>query len=1028
MTILLMASFVLAGAFAYKQLPVAAIPRVEFPTIQVTAQLPGASPETMAASVASILERQFSTIAGVTTMTSTSSLGNTSIVLQFDLNRNIDGAALDVQSAISSAMRRLPPEMTTPPSFRKVNPADWAVMFLALKSNQARLSDVDAFVNRAIMPRVSTLPGVAQVLIFGSQKFAVRVRADLDQLAVRGLTMQELQTAVVNANSSKPVGSIADQKQNAILEATGPINKASDYMPVIVTWQNGAPVRISDVATAVDSVENDKVASWLDGTRAIVMGVYRQPDANTVEVVDRVKAIIPQIQAELPAGVEIHLLADRSKPIREAIADVEFTLALAAILVIIAIYFFLRSFRATMIPAIALPISVIGTFAGMYLCGHSIDNISLLALTLAVGFVVDDAIVMLENIVRHIEAGEKPMDAALKGSREVGFTIVSMTLSLVAVFIPVLFMGGVVGRMFNEFGLVIAFAILISGVVSLTLTPMLCSRWLKPIDHHEKHNALLRMFEWGFTKLTEGYGWALRRTVRLPRLVLAITLGTFVLTAILFQAIPKGFFPSEDIGQIQGSTIGPDDASFDAMVARQSALAEVIRRDPDVASVVSTVGGGNAAATVNSGRIFIMLRDKPERKDSAQQVIARLRRSTAAVPGINVFFQAAQSINIGTTQSRAQYQFGMRSSDLNLLREYAPLMEARMRRIPAILDVNSDLQVRARSAMIDIDRDIASRLGVSVDQIRLLLYSAFGSRQVSTIYASDDTYQVILEADPKYGDAGDILRRLQGANAEWRPGAARHAGQAHRQADLAHRKPHRPASLRDDLVQPRAGSGAWRRGARHPGGGDGGRAAGNHHDQLRGQCPGLPAGRGKSGSAAVCRHPGDLHHPGNPLRELHPPADDPLGIAVGRHRRAGHADALQHGSFGHRHDRRGHADRHREEERHHDGRLRDRAARAGRGRADGDRRGRAAPLPADHDDDRLRPAWRPADRRWPWRRRRTPAAAWNHRRRRPDGFAASHPVHHAGRLHLVRQAHRHEVQPRLGQALAHQGSDSSCTG
>jgi multidrug efflux pump subunit AcrB len=436
MTILLMASFVIGGMFAYKQLPVAAVPRVDFPTIQVTAQLPGASPETMASSVASILERQFSTIAGVTTMTSTSSLGNTSIVLQFDLNRNIDGAALDVQSAISSAMRRMPPEMTTPPSFRKVNPADWAVMFLALKSSQARLSDVDAFINRAIMPRVSTLPGVAQVLIFGSQKFAVRVRADLDQLAVRGLTLQELQTAVVNANSSKPVGSIADQKQNAILEATGPINRAADYMPVIVTWQNGAPVRISDVATAIDSVENDKVASWLDGTRAIVMGVYRQPDANTVEVVDRVKAIIPQIQAELPAGVEIHLLADRSKPIREAIADVEFTLALAALLVIVAIYFFLRSFRATMIPAIALPISVIGTFAGMYLCGHSIDNISLLALTLAVGFVVDDAIVMLENIVRHIEAGEKPMEAALKGSREVGFTIVSMTLSLVAVFIP----------------------------------------------------------------------------------------------------------------------------------------------------------------------------------------------------------------------------------------------------------------------------------------------------------------------------------------------------------------------------------------------------------------------------------------------------------------------------------------------------------------------------------------------------------------------------------------------------------------
>jgi hydrophobe/amphiphile efflux-1 (HAE1) family protein len=760
MTILVMASFVIAGIFGYKQLPVAAVPRVDFPTIQVQAQLPGASPETMAASVASILERQFSTIAGVTTMTSTSSLGNTSIVLQFDLNRNIDGAALDVQSAISSALRRLPAELPTPPSFRKVNPADFPVLFMALKSSQVRLSDVDAFTNRAILPRISTLPGVAQVLIFGSQKYAVRVRANLDQLAVRGLTLQELQTAIVNANSSKPVGSIADQRQSSILDATGPINKAADYMPVIVTWQNGAPVRISDVATSIDSVENDKVASWLDGTRAILLAVYRQPDANTVEVVDRVRSMLPAIQAELPTGVDIAVLADRSIPIRHAIEDVEFTLILAGMLVIVAIYFFLRSVRATLIPAIALPISVVGTFAGMYVCGHSIDNISLLALTLAVGFVVDDAIVMLENIVRHIEAGEKPMDAAFKGSKEVGFTIISMTLSLVAVFIPVLFMGGVVGRMFNEFGLVITFAILISGIVSLTLTPMLCSRLLKPIDHHEEHNFLLRSFEWSFTKLTEGYAWALKRTVALPRVVLAVTLGTFVLTGVLFQAIPKGFFPQEDIGQITGATVGPDDASFDAMVARQSALAELIKRDPDVAAVLSTVGGGNAAATVNSGRIFIMLREKPERTDSAAQVIARLRRTAATVPGINIFFQQIQSINIGTTQTRAQYQFGMRSSDLTALREYAPRMEQRMRQIPIILDVNSDLQVRARQTSIEIDRDIASRLGLSVDQIRLLLYSAFGSRQVSTIYAADDTYQVILEADPRYADTNEVLRRM----------------------------------------------------------------------------------------------------------------------------------------------------------------------------------------------------------------------------------------------------------------------------
>ena len=760
MTILVMASFIIAGIFGYKQLPVAAIPRVDFPTIQVQAQLPGASPETMASSVASILERQFSTIAGVTSMTSTSSLGHTSLTLQFDLNRNIDGAALDVQSAISSAMRRLPAELPTPPSFRKVNPADFPVMFMALKSSQARLSDVDAFATRSILPRISTLPGVAQVLIFGSQKYAVRVRADLDQLAVRGLTLQELQTAIVNANSTKPLGSIANQRQNAILEATGPITKAADYNPVIVSFQNGAPVRVSDVATAIDSVENDKVASWLDGTRAIILAVYRQPDANTVDVVNRVKAMLPAVQIELPSGVDIQMLADRSIPIRASIAEVEFTLLLAGLLVVVAIYFFLRSARATLIPAVALPISIVGTFAGMYVCGHSIDNISLLALTLAVGFVVDDAIVMLENIVRHIEAGEKPMEAAFKGSKEVGFTIVSMTLSLVAVFIPVLFMGGVVGRMFNEFGLVISMAILISGVVSLTLTPMLCSRMLKPIDHNEKHNALLRSFEWSFNKVTDAYRWSLLKTVKMPRIVLGITLGTFVLTAVLFQNVPKGFFPSEDIGQITGATVGPDDASFDAMVARQSVLAEIIRRDPDVTAVLSTVGGGNAANTINSGRIFITLRPKAERKDSALQIIARLRRATATVPGINIFYQPLQSINVGTTQTRAQYQFGMRSSDLPALRDYAQRMEQRMRRLPNIVDVNSDLQVRARQTSIEIDRDTASRLGVSVDQIRLLLYSAFGTRQVSTIYAQDDTYQVILEADPKYSDAAEVLRRI----------------------------------------------------------------------------------------------------------------------------------------------------------------------------------------------------------------------------------------------------------------------------
>ncbi|MDB5559394.1 MAG: efflux transporter permease subunit [Enterovirga sp.] len=760
MTILVMIAIVAAGLFGYRQLPVAAVPRVDFPTIQVSASLPGASPETMAASVASILEKQFSTISGVATMTSTSILGQTSIVLQFDLNRNIDGAALDVQSAISTAQRRLPPEMTSPPSFRKVNPADQPIVFFAVSSDQARLSDVDRFAQSNIVPRLSTLPGAAQVLIFGTQKYAVRVKADLNQLAARGLSLADMQAALAAANSSKPVGSVDQGTRSSILDATGPIMKAADYMPVVVAWQNGAPVRVADVASAVDGVENDKVASWLNGRRAIVLALYRQPDANTVEVVDRARALLPAIEAELPAGVSIDVLNDRSGPIRHAIEDVEFTLFLSMVLVILVIYLFLQSVRATIIPAIALPISLVGTFAGMYLFGHSIDNISLLALTLAVGFVVDDAIVMLENVMRHVENGEMPFPAALVGSREVGFTIVSMTISLVAVFIPVLFMGGVVGRMFTEFGLVISMAILLSGVVSLTLTPMLCARLLRPVDHHKRHNFVLRAFDAGFTAMTRGYGWSLRKVVTVPSLMLVVTLATFAVTALLFRDIPKGFFPTEDNGLISASTVGPDDASFDAMVARQKALADIVRADPDVVSVMSTVGGGGPASAQNSGRMFIALREKPDRKLDAIGVIARIRRAAAVVPGINIYMQPVTSINVGAVQSRSQYQYTLQSTDLDALRKYAPLLQERMAQIPGVVDVNSDLQVRARTAFIDINRDVAARLGVTVDQVRDQFYSAFGTRQVSTIYAPEDTYQVILEADETYADVGEVLRKL----------------------------------------------------------------------------------------------------------------------------------------------------------------------------------------------------------------------------------------------------------------------------
>ena len=760
MTILLMVSFLAAGMFGYRQLPVAAVPRVDFPTIQVSAQLPGASPETMASSVALVLEKQFSTIAGVTTMSSTSTYGNTSIVLQFDLNRNIDGAALDVQSQISAAMRRLPPDLTTPPSFRKVNPADFAILFITISSETARLSDIDRFANSSILPRISTLPGIAQVQVWGSQKYAVRVKADLEQLAARGLTLTDLQNALAAANSNRPVGSVNEGGRASILDATGPITRAADYANVIVAWQNGAPVRVSDVASPIDGVENDRVAAWLDGKRAIVLGVQRQPDANTVDVVNRVRAMLPQIQREAPAAYTISIMMDRSKPIRESIADVEFTLGLAGLLVIIVIWFFLKSWRATLIPAAALPISIVGTFAVMHLLGYSIDNISLLALTLAVGFVVDDAIVMLENIMRHIEEGMDPFQAALVGSREVGFTIISMTISLVAVFIPVLFMGGVVGRMFAQFGVVISTAILISGIVSLTLTPMLCSRMLKPIDHNHRPIFPLRWFEAFFSAMTRGYGWSVRKVVGMPVIMLGITLGTFALTFVLFRDIPKGFFPNEDNGLIRAATLGPDDVSFEAMVERSRRLADIVKQDPDVVSVMANIGGGGGNSTQNAGFLFITLRDKPARTATAIEVIARLRRATAEVPGIQAFFSPIQSIQVGTVQSRSQYQYMLQSADLDELRRYAPLLESRIRQLPGILDVNSDLQMRARSTIVDVNRDAASRLGVTADQVRSTLYSAFGSRQVTTIYAPEDTYQVILEADRRYADTSNMLRRL----------------------------------------------------------------------------------------------------------------------------------------------------------------------------------------------------------------------------------------------------------------------------
>ncbi|MDK9695972.1 MAG: efflux RND transporter permease subunit [Siculibacillus sp.] len=759
-TILVMVAFIAAGLFGYRELPVAAVPRVDYPTISVTAKLPGAGPETMASSVASVLERQFSGIAGLSSMSSVSTNGSTNVSLQFDLARSIDGAALDVQAAIGAAARQLPPEMGEQPSFRKVNPADQPVLFVALKSEVLRLSDVDEFAQTNIAQRLSTLPGVAQVNVYGAQKYAVRIKADLDALAARGLTVDDLRAAIAAANTNSPVGSLTGASRNTTLQATGPIERAAGYMPLIVTYQNGAPVRVQDVARAIDSVENDKVAAWLDGTRAIMLAIQRQPDANTVEVVDRIRATLPIITADMPPAMEVQVMNDRSISIRHSIEDVEITLLAAMGLVIGVIYLFLKSARATIIPALALPVSLIGTFAGMYLFGFSLDNISLLALTLAVGFVVDDAIVMLENIVRHVEMGEPPMKAAFLGAKEVGFTIVSMTISLVAVFIPVLFMGGVVGRMFFEFGVTITLAILISGVVSLTLTPMLASRIIDERHLHARPNFVVRLFERAFGLVTRFYSWSLDLVLKAKWVMLLVLFATMAWTLVLYRDTPKGFFPQEDTGQITASTQGADDIAFAAMVERQREVAAIIKADPDVVNVMSTVGAGSSSANQSSGRMFITLRPKPGRKVSSDEVIQRLRRATSRVPGINTFFQNVQNVNIGTTFARAQWQYTLQSSDFDELKTWAPRIESRIRQTSGILDVSSDLQIRGRQAVVDIDRDRASKLGLTVDQVRSRLYSAYGTRVVSTIYTDTSSYSVILEAADAFTSGPEQLRRL----------------------------------------------------------------------------------------------------------------------------------------------------------------------------------------------------------------------------------------------------------------------------
>jgi HAE1 family hydrophobic/amphiphilic exporter-1 len=759
MTVLVMAGILIFGIAAYRLLPVSTLPNVDFPTIQVTAELPGASPETMASAVATPLEKQFSTIAGIDSMTSTSGQGTTAITIQFALDRSIDAAAQDVNSAIAAAARQLPPTMSTPPSFRKVNPADFPVYYLALTSDVLPLSAVNEYAETYLAQRISTISGVAQVQIFGQQKYAVRVQVDPSTLAARGVGINEVQQAVANANVNLPTGTLYGKDRMFAVQATGQLYDAAAYRPIIVAYRNGSPVRLGEVGRVIDSVQTDKVAAWFKDKRGIVLAIQRQPGVNTIEVVESIKKLLPTFRAEVPPGIDINVLFDRSVTIRASVEEVEFTLALALALVIMVIFIFLRNVPATIIPSVALPMSIIGTFAFMYMFGYSIDNISLLALTLCVGFVVDDAIVMLENVSRHLEMGKTVMQATLDGSKEIAFTIVSMTISLAAVFIPVLFMGGILGRLLHEFAVVIIVSVLISGFVSLTLTPMMCSRILKMHDHHAVHGKLYMWFERAFDKTRDAYAASLRVVLNHQRITLIAFIAIVVGTSVLFQRAPKGFLPSEDSGQLFVFTEAPQDISFEGMVALQAQVAEIVRQDPNVEALMSFVGSSNFNPAMNSGRITVTLKPFGKRKN-ADEIVRDLRPKLAKLTSIKAFVQNVPAIRIGGQLTKAPYQYVVQGSNTELLYTWAPRIEQKLRSLPGLIDVSSDLQIARPQVTVDIDREKAASMSVSPQQIEMALNNAYGSSQVSTIYTATNQYWVILELDPRFQTDPQALSML----------------------------------------------------------------------------------------------------------------------------------------------------------------------------------------------------------------------------------------------------------------------------
>ena len=747
MTILLSIATVVAGAIAYTKIPVSALPSFNTPVIQVSASLPGASPENMASSVALPLEKEFSTIDGISVISSTNFLSTTSITLEFNNDRDIDKAAVDVQAALLRAQKRLPVEMTIPPSYRKVNPADAPVIFMALTSPSMELYELNDFAENLISPNLSTIDGVAQVLVYGQKRYAVRVRANPAKLAMNNLTMDDIGQAINKANSNTPVGVLDGPRQSLTIYANPQLVKAKSFAELTIAQRNGLPIRLGDVATVSESYELIKTLASYNGERSLTIAILRQPSANTVKVVEGIKAMLPKFRDQMPASVQINLLNDRSQSILESIHDVNLTLALTIALVVMVIFLFLKHISATVIPALSLPVSLIGAFFLMYWLGYSLDNISLLGITLAVGLVVDDSIVVLENIVRYVEEGMPPLKAALKGSKEVGFTIISISISLVAVFIPIFFMPGVVGLLFREFAVVVSLSILVSAIVSLTLVPMLCSRFLPEHGHEPKEYEITKKFDVLFNWVLTNYERTLDIALKNQRKVLYVALGTFAVTIALFIWIPKGFFPEEDIGQILATTEAAEDISFESMLKLQDQAAEMVRNDPNVAQMVSILGGGASSGT-NTGRMFMVLKPKGERQNMSK-VLEGLRAKFKSIPGMNVYMRPIQNLQLGGKVSKSRYQYILQSVGVEGVNEWSEKVQEKMKTDPIFRDVTSDSQLKGLNVLVDIDRQKAASEGVTMADIRAALYASYGEKQVSSIYTPVNTYQVILETEPE---------------------------------------------------------------------------------------------------------------------------------------------------------------------------------------------------------------------------------------------------------------------------------------